>query len=269
MAIFYLETKYGQFTSETVVFKEAIEQYNWLYPASRMDAIYFDQSNWDACLQAAVIAKSRGVENVIPVGSVQFVQHFCNDVFGLDGPMVKALNIPRELRCLLYMRRLVWDSQTAKDLKSLHKQYGDLLVKPGKTPKLFEMTRYTGKETFPEGEPLFVSQSFSHKIVGEWRVFCLNGKIMSIHPYGPMDSWLMPDKDIVQEMAQCVNRYSCPSFAMDVAVLGNCPPDEPRTAVIEVHPFISCGLYGFEGPDVLKMAIAAWRHFVKEAGKNA
>ena len=73
MVTFYLETKMGQFTPETVVFKEAIDQYNWLYPASHIDVIHFDQSDWEACLQAAVTAKSRGVENVIPVGSIQFV----------------------------------------------------------------------------------------------------------------------------------------------------------------------------------------------------
>ena len=37
MVTFCLETKMGQFTPETVVFKEAIDQYNWLYPASRSE----------------------------------------------------------------------------------------------------------------------------------------------------------------------------------------------------------------------------------------
>lgn len=267
MAIFYLETKYGQFTSETVVFKEAIEQYNWLYPASRMDAIYFDQSNWDACLQAAVIAKSQGVENVIPVGSIQFVQHFCNDVFGLNGPLVKTLNVPPELRRPEYLHREVWDVQTPAELKKLYKQHGDLLVKPGRNPKSFELAKYTGKEKLPEGEPLFVSTPFEDEILSEWRVFCLNGKIKSIHPYGPVTAWKMPELGEVLSMARRVTENSCPSFALDVAVLG--PYQKTCTAVIEVHPFISCGLYGFEGPEVLKMAIAAWRHFIKEARKDA
>lgn len=48
MVTFYLETKMGQFTPETVVFKEAIDQYNWLYPASHIDVIHFDQSDWEA-----------------------------------------------------------------------------------------------------------------------------------------------------------------------------------------------------------------------------
>lgn len=267
MATFYLETKMGQFTPETVVFKEAIDQYNWLYPASRMDAIYFDQSNWDACLQAAVIAKSRGVENVIPVGSIQFVEHFCNDVFGFDGPMVKALNVPPELQRPEYLHRKVWPNVDATQLKKLRKQYGDLLVKSGNTPKRFELARYTGRETFPDNEPLFVSTPFEDEILSEWRVFCLNGEIKSIHPYGPVTAWKMPDVGDVLSMVRRVTENTCPSFALDVAVLGTYP--ETYTAVVEVHPFISCGLYGFEGPEILKMAIAAWRHFIKEAGKNA
>ena len=140
-------------------------------------------------------------------------------------------------------------------------------MKSGSTPKRFELARYTGKEKFPDNEPLFVSTPFEDEILSEWRVFCLNGKIKSIHPYGPVTAWKMPDVGDVLSMVRRVTENTCPSFALDVAVLGTYP--ETYTAVVEVHPFISCGLYGFEGPEVLKMAIAAWRHFIKEAGKNA
>lgn len=267
MVTFCLETKMGQFTSETVVFKEAIDQYNWLYPASHMDAIYFNQSDWDTSLQAAVIAKSSGVENVIPVGSLEFVRDFCTQYFGVDGPQPKALNVPPELRQPKYTHREVWDVRTSAELKTLHGQHGDLLVKHGRTPKAFELSKYTGKETYPDGEPLFVSAPFEDRILSEWRVFCLNGKILSIHPYGPVEVWEMPNRDLVQEMVGLVTKDTCPAFAIDVAVLGNY--QENKTAVIEVHPFISCGLYGFEGPDVLKMAMTAWRHLIKEAVPNA
>lgn len=261
MAIFYLETRNRCLTPETASFLESVHQHNWLHPDDRMDCVYELYGTNRTATDVTVLANRLGPENVIPVGSVEFVQSFCMGILGL--PPVKTLNVPPELQCLLYLRRLVWDNQTPAELEVLHKQYGDLLVKPGKSPKLFEMTKYTGKESFPESELLFVSQPISHKIVGEWRVFCLNGKIRSIHPYGLLESWEMPDRDLVEEMAQQINHYSCPSFALDVAVLDNCPPDEPNTAVIEVHPFIGCGLYGFEGPDVVKMAIAAWRHHVR------
>ena len=177
MVTFCLETKMGQFTPETVVFKEAIDQYNWLYPASHMDAIYFNQSDWDTSLQAAVIAKSSGVENVIPVGSLEFVRDFCTQYFGVDGPQPKALNVPPELRQPKYTHRELWDVRTSAELKTLHGQHGDLLVKHGRTPKAFELSKYTGKETYPDGEPLFVSAPFEDRILSEWRVFCLNGKM--------------------------------------------------------------------------------------------
>ena len=128
MVTFCLETKMGQFTSETVVFKEAIDQYNWLYPA------------WDTSLQAAVIAKSSGVENVIPVGSLEFVRDFCTQYFGVDGPQPKALNVPPELRQPKYTHRELWDVRTSAELKTLHGQHGDLLVKHGRTPKAFELS---------------------------------------------------------------------------------------------------------------------------------
>ena len=229
--IFYLETgPFNYFTPESATFYEAVHQHNWLHPDNRHDCI-----DGKAAPNTILPLISRfGVEGIVPVGSVEFVQDVCTTLLGI--PPVKALNIPPELRCNLYLRRLVWDNQTAGDLQKLYERYGPLLVKPGKTPKLFEMVKYTGRETFPEGEPLFVSHA---------------------------EAWEMPDKDLVEEMCQQVSRHSCPSFAMDVAVLDNCPADEPKTAIIEVHPFISCGLYGFDGPDMLRMAIVAWKHHVR------
>ena len=256
--IFYLETgPFNYFTPESATFYEAVHQHNWLHPDNRHDCI----EGKTAPNTILPLISRFGVEGIVPVGSVEFVQDVCTTLLGI--PPVKALNIPPELRCNLYLRRLVWDNQTAGDLQKLYERYGPLLVKPGKTPKLFEMVKYTGRETFPEGEPLFVSQPLTQRILSEWRVFCLNGRIVSLYPYGDAEAWEMPDKDLVEEMCQQVSPHSCPSFAMDVAVLDNCPADEPKTAIIEVHPFISCGLYGFDGPDMLRMAIVAWKHHVR------
>jgi len=156
----------------------------------------------------------------------------------------------------------VWDGLDIAKEKQLCGQYGKVLVKPGKTPKRFEMTLDKGKEKFPEDGPLFVSELLPHEITSEWRVFCLNGRIMSIHPYGPLKVWSCPDKELVQRMASLV-RDTCPASALDVAVLAN-----NQTVVIEVHPFISCGLYGFEGPGVLKMASVAWRHHLRRCTRK-
>ena len=60
---------------------------------------------------------------------------------------------------------------------------------------------------------------------------------------------------MVEEMAKLVSLSSC---TVDVAVLAN-----GQTVLIEVHPFISCGLYGFEGPDLLRMVSAAWNHQIQ------
>ena len=67
--------------------------------------------------------------------------------------------------------------------------------------------------------------------------------------------WVCPDRAMVEEMAKLVSLSSC---TVDVAVLAN-----GQTVLIEVHPFISCGLYGFEGPDLLRMVSAAWNHQIQ------
>lgn len=55
------------------------------------------------------------------------------------------------------------------------------------------------------------------------------------------------------------NTLRLPTCAMDVVVLEN-----GKTVLLEVHPFILCGLYGFEGSDLLKLAKVAWVHQIRK-----
>mgnify|MGYP000829212629 FL=1 len=74
---------------------------------------------------------------------------------------------------------------------------------------------------------------------------------MDIRPYF-MEHWLAPDAAVVHDMADTLREH--PALALDVAVL----LEGGRTVAIECHPFIACGLYGFEGPKMVSMARDAW-----------
>ena len=67
-----------------------------------------------------------------------------------------------------------------------------------------------------------------------------------------MEHWLAPDAAVVHDMADTLREH--PALALDVAVL----LEGGRTVAIECHPFIACGLYGFEGPKMVSMARDAW-----------
>lgn len=86
-------------------------------------------------------------------------------------------------------------------------------------------------------------------------IFVLRNRILSACPY-VLGEWSAPDRKVVQTMA---NTLRLPACAMDVAVL-----ESGRTVLLEVHPFIWCGLYGFEGPDLLKLAKVAWVHQIRK-----
>lgn len=208
------------------------------------------QANWSA--QETKFLCSTGeyryrAKRTVPVGSIAFVNRFLDDL-GLEG--LAAMNIPPELEREEFLGRQIFRDVQKKDIPKMVDEYGPLLVKPGRRPKLFEAARSNDMAGVPSMEPLFVSQMLPEPIVAEWRVFVLHGRVVGIRPY-ILDRWICPDQAMVEKMSWPLFEYGAAS--LDVGVL-----ESGRTVVIECHPFISCGLYGFDGPDLLRMAKAAW-----------
>lgn len=191
-------------------------------------------------------------DNMIPIGSVEFIQEALR-LFRL--PPLCAVNIPPELDTMKYTRRKVWRLHSKAELQPLVKEIGkDLLVKPAGRPKSFDTTTTRYMHEIPDSQPLFVSELLSD-IAAEWRIFVWHGRVLDIRPY-TLQNWICPDRDLVEEMA---SKISLPSCTIDVAVLGT-----GETVLLEVHPFLACGLYGFDGPDILRMASAAWAHQIQK-----
>lgn len=191
-------------------------------------------------------------DKIIPIGSVEFIQDALR-FFRLQP--LRAVNIPPELDDVKYKRRKVWRLHIKAELQTLVSEIGtDLLVKPAGSPKSFDTTTTHYMHEIPDKEPLFVSELLP-SIAAEWRIFALRGRVLAIRPY-MLHSWVCPDRDLVEEMAR---KVSLPSCTIDVAVLVT-----GETVLLEVHPFLACGLYGFDGPDILRMASTAWDHQIHE-----
>ena len=229
---------------DTAAFVEAVKQDTW--EAGEERYMYVIEGNMPSSID-----KEELLLNTIPIGSVEFVQNFLKQN---SLPPLKAVNVPPELNDVRFLSRKVWNLDSKNELPVIVEKYsGKLVVKPGQTPKLFDTTTTRYLHEIPDGEPLFISE-FLSDIHAEWRAFVLQGRIRSIRPY-MLRRWVCPDRAMVEEMAKLV---SLPSCTIDVAVLSN-----GQTVLIEVHPFISCGLYGFEGPDLLRMVSAAWNHQIQ------
>lgn len=219
------------------------------------------QANWSA--QETKFLCSIGeyryrAKRTVPVGSIAFVDRFLDDL-GLEG--LTAMNIPPELEREEFLGRKIFRGVQKKDIPKMVEEYGPLLVKPGRRPKLFEAARSNDMAGVPSTEPLFVSQMLPEPIIAEWRVFVLHGRVVGLRPY-ILDRWVCPDQAIVEKMAWPLFGYG--AAALDVAILKS-----GRTVVIECHPFISCGLYGFDGPDLLRMAKAAWMAELRRQGYSS
>ena len=107
----------------------------------------------------------------------------------------------------------------------------------------------------PSDKEMYISEVLN--IFSEWRVFVFNERIVGVKHYLG-DPWAMPDKSVVYQM---VREYTdCPAaYTLDVTVAADLYSGKSSTVVIEVHPFVSCGLYGFEGKELPKMLIQGFR----------
>lgn len=212
-----------------------------------------DEANWLANEEkfgCALSLSGQTARTIVPVGSIEFVnQHLSQR--GLEP--LEAMNIPPELEQEQFLGRRIFRDVSKAELPRLRAEFGPLLLKPGRHPKRFEAMPYEARlpDMIPDDEPLFVSQMLQDKFASEWRVFISRGRIVDLRPYC-MENWLCPDAAVVQDMADALREY--PALALDVAVL----LEGGRTVAIECHPFIACGLYGFEGPKMVSMARDAW-----------
>ena len=98
----------------------------------------------------------------------------------------------------------------------------------------------------------FQISSLIDEFKGEFRCFVYEGKLIDIRQYDG-DFKILPDFNLIYEM---IDEYkSAPhAYTLDVGVT-----DKNETAIIEVHDFFSCGLYGFM--EVNKLPFMFWRWY--------
>lgn len=190
---------------------------------------------------------------LVPVGSLDF----CTKIAESQGcPHLTALNIPIPLRDEEFTGRNVFDVASSDELMQLLRISGKLLVKPGDTVKRFEAMSVSSRNvaalTKDNPGPYFVSEILKEDILAEWRFFFFRGRIISAHPY-VMEAYVAPDLAFAETIL-ATWKSAPPAGTLDVAILEN-----GRNVLIEAHPFIACGLYGFDpGEVLLRMLIAAW-----------
>ncbi|QUH22149.1 ATP-grasp domain-containing protein [Alkaliphilus sp. B6464] len=209
---------------------EAVNFINWYNGEKVYNVILSDYINYREC---------------IPVGSLEFVFDYIEKFFRKDRKSIKPINIPDELFIPKYLKR----DCCIKDKKNI------IIDRPVFIKSMDAYKSFTeiinDKNNIPEGRYL-VSEVID--IESEWRGFVLNGKLVGLNNYLG-DFTLFPDILLIKEM---INSYkNCPpSYTIDVGV------NQSGTFIIEVHPFVSCGLYGFRGKFLPTMFNQAFNYII-------
>lgn len=250
MKTFYIETdKEGAILHDfSFHLVKAVEFHAWKYQESPYRIVF---SNGE---------EMPGGNDWIPVGALPFVfQTLSKDV-----EKVTPLNVPELLHEERFLKRWIERQKSREELKD----YAfPLFVKESERYKGLTDILETKKQALQIPDILYdVSEVVP--IHSEWRVFVHQDRIVGAKPYLGEDVFpLVPDKNLIHQMVRTIEdaRYQGVrfplSYTLDVGI------NDAGTFLIECHPFVSCGLYGFADYQTMpSMFIQGYRFIQMQAG---
>lgn len=184
-------------------------------------------------------------ENEIPVGSLEFVLTNINK-------KVYPINIPKSLATPYFLKRKVWQgiflpSDDPDLIQSIEENFkNSFFVKTQDRYKDFcdIVSLCDLKHLTPQRYLI----SEKKVIISEWRSFIFNDKLVGLQNYDG-DFTCFPDIDFLKKCIDCYTD-SPRAYTLDIGI-----GQKKENFIIEVHPFVSCGLYGFEDYRILPQMI--------------
>lgn len=223
MIKFLLQTVNGEIVHDFVFqLKHAINYQNWFYDEQRY--------KFELCEKESI----NQFYDYIPIGSLEFVFEYLFNHKITKSNNIKPINIPEVLRTKYFLGR-TYEIMKKEEIK-INNYY---FVKSADEYKGFtDIINSTNH--LKEGDYI-VSEEI--EILSEWRAFVFNDCIVDLKQYAG-DCFVFPDTLKLKEIIRSyVN--SPKSYTLDVLV------NKKGTFIIEVHPFVSCGLYGFSNYKIL------------------
>lgn len=248
MNTFYIETdKNGQVLHDfSFHLISAIAFHKWRYQEERYKIIFSKGK------------KMTKGKKWIPIGSIPFVL----ETLGNGGDKVTPLNVPDVLSKSVFTKRNLHKDKSLAELCQLPRPFfmKERLVYKGVTDIIEE------GDSLSEYPPTRYDASEVVEITSEWRIFVHQDTIVGAKPYGsekvvPM----IPDESLLSAMVSTIEEYRLRgghyplSYTLDVGVNGN-----DGTFLIESHPFISCGLYGFSDYQLLPAMMIQGYRFLEQ-----
>lgn len=192
--------------------------------------------NLDKFIVADEYTEKPGYKTVM-VGNLEFTGA-CN---------TKPIEVPVSLRKDKYLNRQ-YDIQLGKDITDTKNKF----IKDADTLKSWNNLLYLGLDRdvseFIEPDKHYVVSEILD-IMCEYRVFVYRDQIQSIQCY-INNKLIFPDLDLIKEM---IEDYKSDSKRPKAYTIDVCIDTRKKTSVLEVHNFVSCGLYGFQDEILLNM----------------
>ena len=219
---------------DTTILQEELDKqkFNHLYDIGTM-------KDYECILNTDMIEKEN-LEKVIPVGSLDFVQMILSRIHNVNN--MNPIEVPDVLREDRFLKRkysIVPKNKLPKEGYYFTKYVSKLKV--FSHTGMIETLQYTddGKEPFLKEGLYQVSEVVD--ILSEYRCFVQNDKLVAINYYDG-DCTVFPDvSDIKTMIGNYMRDQDRPkAYTMDIAVIRN-----SGTAILEVHPWVSVGLYGY------------------------
>lgn len=237
----------GHYSEDTAVVERLIRERNWLHRDG--DPIEFQGCHFSDLTKD-------NTKDAIAVGSIEFTNKAL-ELGHSTGPM-KPINIPDELFENDFTGRKCAVIKSKEDVQKLFKEWDApyLFVKSNSKIKAGYTDTYYKSDNIPDDTEYFVSEPVD--IISEWRCFVYRGVIKGIKNYSG-DPWVLPEQGFVED---CIKKMgdNLTAYTLDVGVLSDGKP-----VIIEVHNFVSCGLYGFDNSAMIPMLING---FKREAEKK-
>ena len=226
----------GHYSEDVAIVERLIREQNWLHPSD--EPVIFNS------ISLKDISKDNS-SGAIPVGSIEFVNKVL-DVGYNQGPM-KPINIPQEILTQNFLKRKVKYIDSKEEIAQIFNDWQEnmLFIKSSSKLKADYTDIYRRSDIVPDDTKYFVSEVVD--FVSEWRCFVYRGKLVGMKDYCG-DVWTLPNKELIEDAIRQIGD-TLTAYTLDVGVMAS----TGETAVIEVHNFVSCGLYGCDDKRILPM----------------
>lgn len=198
--------------------------------------------NEPSCISFQSDTAALGTDS-IPVGTIEWTEQ-------VSGIHLTPINVPPELRKPPFVSRTCLDVQ-ADSLEEVFSEYGSpLFVKSGAAYKKWPADLFKEAEDVPADFSYFVSTPVD--FIAEWRAFIFRGSVVDVRQYS--GDWRQSKNIPIAWLDGLARTTMLQAHTIDFGLTEHGPE------LIEIHPFISCGLYGFENyTKIIQMTVTAWR----------